>query len=69
MGSPGGELFKWSKPVFPDDILSVDTEILEKIPHKSRPNIGIIKAQAKTLNQNNNVVMVFIVNVLIERKN
>jgi acyl dehydratase len=69
MGSPGGDLFRWKKPVFPNDVLYVDTEILEKTPHRNRANVGIIKAQSKTLNQNNNVVMELMVNVLIERKN
>ena len=69
MGSPGGDLFRWKIPVFPNDILYVETKILEKIPHRNRPKVGIIKAQSKTLNQNNNEVMELIVNVLIERKN
>lgn len=69
MGSPGGDFFRWTIPVFPNDVLLVDTEILEKTPHRNRPRVGIIKAHSKTLNQNNNVVMELIVNVLIERKN
>jgi len=69
LGSPGGELFRWTKPVFPKDILSVETEILEKTLHKKRVNVGIIKVHSKTINQNNQVVMRLIVNVLINRSN
>jgi acyl dehydratase len=69
LGSPGGELFKWTKPVFPDDVLSVETEILDKTLHKKRANVGIIKTFCRTINQNNKDVMLLIVNVLINRRN
>jgi acyl dehydratase len=69
LGSPGGELFRWLKPVCPGEVLSVEAEILEKIPHKRRSNVGIIKAHVKTINQNNDTVMELTVNILIEKKN
>lgn len=68
LGSPGGEMFKWRKPVFPNDQLSAETEIIKKTDHRKRPNVGIIKSKCKTLNQKKEVVMELIVDVLIEKR-
>ena len=38
MGSPGLDELKWLKPVRPGDALSVQVEILEATPSKSRPD-------------------------------
>jgi acyl dehydratase len=40
----GGEL-AWPKPTRPGDTLHVDSEILEILPSRSKPNQAIVKAQ------------------------
>jgi acyl dehydratase len=49
MGSPGIEETKWLKPVRPDMPLTLRIEILEKRVSKSRPEMGIIRMNAKLL--------------------
>lgn len=49
MGSPGIEETKWLKPVHPDVPLTLRMEILEKRVSKSRPEMGIVRMNAKLL--------------------
>ena len=45
------------KPVFPGDTLSVETEVLEKRPSKSRPEQGIVRLRHFGKNQRGEVVV------------
>jgi itaconyl-CoA hydratase len=45
------------KPVFPGDTLSVETEVLEKRPSKSKPNQGIVRLRHRGSNQKGEVVV------------
>lgn len=56
---------RWPKPVRPGDELRVESEILEVRPSKSRTDQGWIKVRTTTLNQNGEVVQVFIGNLLV----
>jgi acyl dehydratase len=49
MGSPGIEETKWLKPVRPNVPLTLRLEILERRTSKSRPEMGIIRMNAKLL--------------------
>jgi acyl dehydratase len=56
---------RWPKPVRPGDELRVESEILEVRQSKSRPDQGWIKVRTTTLNQNGEVVQVFVGNLLV----
>ncbi len=47
----GGEL-AWPQPTRPGDTLPVESEILEIVPSRSKPNQAIVKVRSTTLNQN-----------------
>jgi acyl dehydratase len=63
----GGEI-SWPRPTRPGDILHVETEILEIIPSRSKPNQGIVKMRSTTLNQNGEEVQVFVVKILVFKR-
>ena len=54
----GGEI-EWPRPTRPGDTLHVESEIIEIIPSRSKPNQGIVKVRSTTLNQNNEPVQIF----------
>lgn len=58
----------WPRPVRPGDELHVESEVLEVRPSKSRPDQGVIKVRTATLNQNNEPVQVFVVNLIVLRR-
>lgn len=68
LGSPGIDELRWKKPVYPGDTLHVFSEILEKTPSRSRPEIGSFRAQNTVKNQDGDVVMSFQSIVLIRRR-
>jgi acyl dehydratase len=66
----GVDELRWPNAVRPDDILRVETEILEARPSRSRPNVGIIKLRNVTLNQKDQIVQTMTANALVpSRKN
>ena len=65
LGSPGVDQLRWKTPVYPGDVLRVETTLLEKRRSQSRPEMGIFKSQGKTINQDGVVVLEMISNGLI----
>lgn len=57
LGSPGQDEIRWHKPVYPGDVLRVETKILEKTPSRSRPEMGSFKSDIRIFNQHDEVVM------------
>ena len=57
LGSPGLEELKWRKPVYPGDVLRVETQLIEKRRSNSRPEMGLTKTHINVFNQNDEVVM------------
>ncbi len=57
LGSPGIDELRWLKPVYPGDILRVETEILDKRASRSRPDMGSFRSQATIFNQDDVAVM------------
>jgi acyl dehydratase len=64
----GGEELRWPKPVRPGDELTVESEVLEIRPSRSRPTRGLMKLRSTTLNQNGEPVQVFVANLLVPRR-
>jgi len=68
LGSPGVDNLRWKKPVYPGDVLRVESEIVEKRRSESRPEMGLFKSHTKTLNQNGEVVLEMVSNGLIRTR-
>lgn len=60
LGSPGVDNLRWLKPVYPGDVLSIETEVVETKRSKSRPEIGVVSYNLTVLNQNGEKVMTFL---------
>jgi acyl dehydratase len=58
LGSPGLDELRWLKPVYPGDVLRVETEVLDKRPSRSRTDMGSFRSQAKVLNHDDDIVMI-----------
>ncbi len=63
----GGEI-AWPRPTRGGDMLRVESEIVEILPSRSKPNQGIVKVRSTTLNQNGEAVQVFTGKVLAFRR-
>ena len=59
---------RWPRPVRPGDELRVEGEVIEVRPSKSRPEQGLIKLRTTTLNQDDEVVLVHVVNMVVPRR-
>ncbi len=59
----GGEI-EWPRPTRPGDILQVESEIIELIPSRSKPNQGIVRLRNTTRNQNGEPVQIFTAKIL-----
>jgi acyl dehydratase len=57
LGSPGIDELRWLKPVYPGDILRVETEVLDKRASRSRPDMGSFRSKATIFNQDDVAVM------------
>lgn len=68
LGSPGFDDLRWRRPVRPGDRLRVTSEAIDKKPSESRPEMGVVRFQVQTLNQDDEVVMSVITIAMIARK-
>jgi len=59
---------RWPRPVRPGDELRVECEVLDVRPSKSRPEQGLIKLRTTTLNQNDEAVLVYVLNLVVLRR-
>ncbi len=57
LGSPGFDDLRWSKPVYPGDTLRASTRVIDKRASESRPDMGIVRFEIETFNQNDELVM------------
>jgi acyl dehydratase len=64
----GGEM-SWPKPTRPGDVLHVESEIVEIVPSRSRPDRGMVTVQSQTLNQRGDVVQSLRAKLVVFRKN
>lgn len=63
----GGEL-QWPRPTRPGDVLTLEIEILEVTPSRSRLDRGTLLARMRTLNQNGEEVQVFTPRMVVPRR-
>lgn len=57
LGSPGIDELRWLKPVYPGDTLRAESEVVDKSPSKSRPDMGSYRARTTVFNQDDEPVM------------
>ncbi len=68
LGSPGLDELRWLTPVYPGDVLRVETGVLDKRPSRSRTDIGSFRTMATVYNQDDVKVMTCISIVLVRRR-
>src|SRR6187549_3720723 len=51
LGAAGIDELRWLRPVFPGDILRVETEVVEKRASQSRPEMGTLRNLTTVFNQ------------------
>jgi acyl dehydratase len=57
LGSPGLDELRWLKPVRPGDTLTAWIECSDKVPSKSKPQLGIVHETWMATNQRGELVM------------
>ncbi|MDG5489525.1 MaoC family dehydratase [Sphingomonas sp. BGYR3] len=60
LGAAGIDELRWLKPVYPGDTLRCETEVLDKRPSASRPEMGSVRTQMTVFNQDDVPVLSFI---------
>jgi len=63
----GGEI-QWPRPTRAGDTLHVESEIVEIIPSRSKPNQAIVKVRITTLNQHSEPVQIFTAKLLVPKR-
>ena len=64
----GGEI-AWPRPTRPGDMLHVESEVVEIVPSRSKPNQGVVTVKSQMLNQRGEPVYVFTARILVFRRN
>lgn len=64
----GLDTLQWPRPTRPGDELRVEVEVLEVRPSNSRPGQGIVKVRVSTLNQADQVVQMYVGNLVVRRR-
>lgn len=68
-GSIGlGAEVEWPRPTRPGDTLHVESEVIEIIPSRSKPNQAIVKIRNVTMNQQGEPVQVLVAKVLVFKR-
>jgi acyl dehydratase len=64
----GVDELRWPAAVRPGDVLSVETEILDLRPSRSKPDYGIIRLRNVTTNQHGEIVQTMLANAMVPRR-
>jgi acyl dehydratase len=59
---------KWLKPVYVDDTIDYESEIIETRASESRPNLGLLTIRSTGINQRGEPVISFISTTFVERR-
>jgi len=65
----GVDELRWPNAVRPGDMLSVEAEILDVRPSRSRPEHGIIRIRNVTTNQRGEIVQTMLASAMVPRRN
>ena len=58
----------WPQPTRPGDVLTVESEILEVRPSRSRPDRGMATMRSETRNQRGEVLQILIAKIVVPRR-
>jgi acyl dehydratase len=64
----GVDELRWPTVVRPGDVLTVETEIVDTRPSRSRPDFGIIRLRNVTTNQRGQIVQTMLASALVPRR-
>jgi acyl dehydratase len=64
----GVDELRWPNAVRPGDVLTVETEIIDLRPSRSKPGYGIIRLQNVTTNQRGEIVQTMQANAMVPRR-
>ena len=68
MGAWGIDELRWTKPVYPGDLLKTKIEVLEAKRSSKNPKRGTARLKHIVINQNNETVMTWIANQMLKTK-
>lgn len=57
LASPGIDELRWLRPARPGDRLSIRVTVLDKVPSRSKPDRGMVRALVEALNDQGEVIM------------
>jgi acyl dehydratase len=60
LGGVGIDELRWLKPVYPGDVLSCESELLEKTPSRSKPHMGSGRIRVTAFNQHREPVLSYV---------
>ena len=63
----GVDELRWPYAVRPGDVLTVETEIVDLRPSRSKPNYGIIRLRNVTTNQRDEIVQTMVASAMVPR--
>ena len=63
----GGEI-AWPAPTRPGDVLHVESEVVDVMPSRSRPDRGVVTVRSETRNQRGEVVQKATIKLLVSRR-
>ena len=63
----GGEI-AWPRPTRPGDVLTVESEVLEVTPSRSRPDRGMVLLRSETKNQRGEVVQTLTSRLVVPKR-
>ena len=58
----------WTKPVRPEDVLQVESEIVQITPSRSKPNQAVVTVRSTMFNQAHEAVYVLTAKLLVSRR-
>ncbi|HEV2047161.1 MAG TPA: MaoC family dehydratase [Chthoniobacterales bacterium] len=64
----GVDELRWPNPVRPNDVLQVETEIVDLRESRSKPNHGIIRLRNVTSNQRGEIVQTMMASALVPKR-
>ena len=59
---------KWLKPIYVDDTVDYQSEVIEARPSDSRPNLGLLTVRTTGVNQQGELVISFVSTTFVERR-
>jgi len=68
LGGTGVDELRWTRPVYPGDVLRVEAEILSKSAPRSKPELGFVNFRIAVFNQDDDVVMTMKVTNIQKRR-